>query len=59
MLTFIRELRFAVAQFTHGRAVVVALLLGPAVGTLLRTALSQRRRKMSLRSTTSPSRLRN
>jgi len=35
MLTFTRELRFAVTQFTHGRAVVVALLLGPAVGTLL------------------------
>jgi plastocyanin len=35
MLTFIKELRFAVAQFIHGRAVVVALLLGPAVGTLL------------------------
>ena len=35
MLTFINELRFAVAQFPHGRAVVVALLLGPAVGTLL------------------------
>ena len=35
MLTFTRELRFAVTQFTHGRALVVALLLGPAVGTLL------------------------
>jgi amicyanin len=35
MQTFINKLRFAVAQFTPGRAVVVAMLLGPAVGTLL------------------------
>jgi len=35
MQTFINKLRFAVAQFTPGRAVVVAILLGPAVGTLL------------------------
>jgi amicyanin len=35
MQTIINELRFAVAQFTPGRAVVVAMLLGPAVGTLL------------------------
>ena len=35
MQTFMNKLRFAVAQFTPGRAVVVAMLLGPAVGTLL------------------------
>jgi len=35
METFMNKLRFAVAQFTPGRAVVVAMLLGPAVGTLL------------------------
>jgi amicyanin len=35
MQTFINKLCFAVAQFTPGRAVVVAMLLGPAVGTLL------------------------
>ena len=35
MQTFINKLRSAVAQFTPGRAVVVAMLLGPAVGTLL------------------------
>jgi plastocyanin len=35
MQTLINKLRSAVAQFTPGRAVVVAMLLGPAVGTLL------------------------
>ena len=35
MQTFINKLRFAVAQLTPGRAVVVAMLLGPAVGMLL------------------------
>jgi plastocyanin len=35
MQTIINELRFAVAQFTPGRAVVVAMLLGPVVGAML------------------------
>ena len=35
MQTFIKELRFAVAQLTPRRAVVVAMLLGPVVGALL------------------------
>lgn len=35
MQTFINELRFAAARSTPGRAMVVALLLGPAVGAML------------------------
>ena len=35
MQTFMNHLRFAPARFTPGRAVVVATLLGPAVGALL------------------------
>jgi amicyanin len=35
MHTFINELRFAAARSTPARAVVAAMLLGPAVGALL------------------------
>jgi amicyanin len=35
MQTFMSHLRLVAARFTPGRAVVVALLLGPAVGALL------------------------
>jgi plastocyanin len=35
MQTLMSQLRLAAARFTRGRAVVVAMLLGPAVGALL------------------------
>ena len=35
MQTLMNPLRLVAARFTPGRAVVVAMLLGPAVGTLL------------------------
>ena len=35
MQTFMNHLRFVSARFTPGRAVVAAMLLGPAVGALL------------------------
>ena len=35
MQTLMKHLRFATARFTPGRAVIVAMLLGPAVGALL------------------------
>jgi plastocyanin len=35
MQTFMNHLRFATARFTPGRAVVVAMLLGPVVGAML------------------------